>query len=94
MSKDAILPQVRVAMELRRSAESALADGESLSEFVELSVRTEIHRRALRAEFLAQGRAAAEAFEQDGRAVDAGELMERLQRKLDDAAAARSKAAA
>lgn len=94
MIKDAILPQVRVALELRRSAEGALVEGESLSELVEASVRAEIRRRALRAEFLAQGRAAAAAFEQDGRAVDAAELLERLQRKLDDAVAKRAKAAA
>ena len=59
---------------------------------VEAPVRTEIRRRALRAEFLAQGRAAAVAFEQDGRAVDASELLERLQRKLDDVVAKRAKA--
>lgn len=94
MPKDAILPQVRVPLELRKVAEAALRENESLSELVETAVRAEVRRRAMRAEFLAEGHAAVAAYEQDGRAVDADDLVERLQRKLDKAVAKRGKARA
>ncbi len=92
MPKDAILPQVRVPLELRRGAEAALGADESLSELVEVAVRAEVRRRVFRAEFLAQGEAAVAAYEHDGKAVDAADLVGRLQRKLDTAVVKRSKA--
>lgn len=92
MPKNALLPQVRVPLELRQGAEAALREHESLSELVEASVRAEVQRRAFRARFLAEGEAAVAAYEEDGQAVDADVLLDRLQRKLDAAVAKRGKA--
>lgn len=94
MPKDAILPQVRVPAELRRVAEAALRDSESLSELVETAVRAEVRRREVQARFLAAGQAAVAAYQQDGRAVEADDLLQRLQHKLDKAVARRGKAPA
>lgn len=56
--KTASLPSLRVDPELRASAESLLREGESLSAFMEQSLRDEVSRRRWHAEFLARGIAA------------------------------------
>jgi hypothetical protein len=53
--KSATLPSLRVEPELREAAEGVLQDGESLSGFIETSVRETIERRRTRAEFIARG---------------------------------------
>ena len=53
--KTASLPSLRVAPELREAAESVLQAGETLSGFIEASVREIIERRRTRAEFVARG---------------------------------------
>ena len=53
--KSATLPSLRVEPELREAAESVLQEGESLSGFIETSVRETIMRRRARAEFIARG---------------------------------------
>ena len=93
MSKNAILPQVRVSSELRRNAEASLAAGESLSQLIEAAVRTEIRARALRADFQAQGMGAVVEYDQDGKAADADEFVGRLERKLDAALSAKLRTA-
>ncbi|WP_052736600.1 YlcI/YnfO family protein [Aquincola tertiaricarbonis] len=93
MSKNAILPQVRVPTELRRDAEACLAAGESLSQLVEAAVRTEIRTRALRAGFLAGGMEAVLQYDEDGKAVDADDFVRRLERKLEAALTARRRTA-
>lgn len=55
--KTATLPSLRVDPELRDAAESVLRDGETLSGFIETSVRETIERRRTRAEFIARGMA-------------------------------------
>jgi len=53
--KSATIPSLRVTPELRDAAESVLQDGETLSSFVEGSLRQQIeHRRAQQA-FIARG---------------------------------------
>lgn len=64
--KTATIPPLRVAPELREAAENLLAEGETLSAFVEESLRLHIHRRQSQREFLARGIAAlANANEND-----------------------------
>lgn len=53
--KSATLPSLRVEPELREAAESVLQDGETLSNFIETSVRETIERRRARSEFIARG---------------------------------------
>jgi hypothetical protein len=53
--KTATLPSLRVEPELREAAEGVLQEGESLSGFIEASVRETIERRRTRAEFIARG---------------------------------------
>lgn len=56
--KSATLPPLRVAPELREAAEDVLREGESLSALMEQSLRDEVRRRRLQAEFVARGLAA------------------------------------
>jgi len=53
--KTATLPSLRVEPELRDAAESVLQAGETLSGFIETSVRETIERRRTRIEFIARG---------------------------------------
>ena len=55
--KSATLPSIRVEPELREQLEGVLAFGETLSEFVENSVRDSIRRRYTQTEFVARGMA-------------------------------------
>ena len=55
--KTATFPSLRVEPELRDAAESVLQNGETLSGFIEISVREAIERRRTRAEFIARGMA-------------------------------------
>ena len=52
--KTATLPPLRVEPELRQAAEAALREGESLSSLIEQSLRDEINRRRMQAEFMAR----------------------------------------
>lgn len=53
--KTSTLPSLRVEPELREAAESVLQEGETLSGFIEASVRETIERRRTRGEFIARG---------------------------------------
>ena len=53
--KTATIPSLRVDPELRQAAESVLKDGESLSSFVEQSIRSNVEHRRLQKEFIARG---------------------------------------
>lgn len=64
--KTATLPPLRVAPELRQAAEAVLREGESLSSFMEQSLRDEVNRRRNQAEFIARGLAAREEAKRTG----------------------------
>lgn len=85
--KTATIPAVRVEPEFRAEVESVLAEGESLSEFVEASVRASVERRRFQAEFIARGLRSREEAMRTGDYVDADEVVAALQRKLDAARA-------
>jgi hypothetical protein len=81
--KTATIPSVRVEPEFRAEVESVLAEGESLSEFVEASVRASVERRRVHAEFIARGLRSRDDARRTGDYVDADDVVAALQRKLD-----------
>ena len=83
--KTATIPSVRVDPEFRAEVESLLGDGETLSEFVEASVRATVQRRRVQAEFIARGLRSRDDAQRTGDYVDADVVIEQLQRKLDAA---------
>ncbi len=83
--KTSTIPAVRVAPELREQLEQVLQEGETLSSFVETSVRETVRRRIEQAEFVARGLASIEAAKEAGGFVDAGVVLGKLQAKLDGA---------
>lgn len=85
--KTATLPPLRVAPELRRAAEAVLREGESLSSFMEQSLRDEVNRRRMQAEFIARGLAAREEAKRTGVYYTVDEVMGSLRQMLDEAKA-------
>lgn len=69
--KIATIPSLRVDPELRRSAESVLHDGESLSGFVEHTIRQTIAYRQTEKEFITRGLMARDQARQTGYYVEA-----------------------
>lgn len=78
--KTATIPSLRVEPELRQAAESVLQHGESLSSFVEQSIRANIERRQVQQEFIARGLAARDEARQTGEYFAAEDVL----RELDD----------
>lgn len=89
--KTATIPSVRVEPDFRAEVESVLAEGETLSEFVEASVRASVERRRVQAEFIARGLRSRDEARRTGDYVDADVVLQRLQRKLDAARASLAK---
>ena len=83
--KSATIPAVRVEPELRAEIESILNEGETLSEFVEKSVREQARRRRNEAEFVARGIQALENSRMAGDFVDSKAMLDRLDAKLNAA---------
>ena len=83
--KTATIPSVRVEPELRAEVESLLSEGETVSEFVEASVRATVLRRRNQAEFKARGQRSLESARRTADYADADTMVEGLQRKLDAA---------
>ena len=81
--KTSTIPSVRVEPDFRAEVEAVLADGETLSEFVEASVRASVERRRVQAEFIARGLRSRDEARRTGEYVDADVVLEGLQRKLD-----------
>ncbi|MBK1615312.1 hypothetical protein CKO44_17770 [Rubrivivax gelatinosus] len=81
--KSAILPQVRVEPQLRSDLESVLREGETLSEFVEATVRSAVEYRLVQNEFLARADAAWAEYRRTGVSYPAEEVHAELQAKLD-----------
>lgn len=85
--KTATIPSLRVDPELRRSAESVLQEGESLSGFVEQAIRQTVAYRQAEQEFIARGLLARDQARQTGHYVEASAVVNRLQGMLDKAKA-------
>lgn len=76
--KSATIPSLRVTPDLRHDAESVLKEGESLSSFVEQSLRRHIERRKLQNEFIARGLASREKAKSTGQYASKDEVMDSL----------------
>ena len=85
--KTASFPSLRVAPEFRQAAEQVLQEGESLSSFVEESIRENIARRQLRGEFIARGLSSREHARKTGVYVSADAVLGRLEKMLASAKA-------
>jgi len=64
--KSATLPSIRVEPDLRQAAESVLCEGETLSNFIEESLRAGIMQRKARQEFISRGLASRDEARQTG----------------------------
>jgi hypothetical protein len=91
--KTATIPSVRVEPELRAELESLLAEGQTVSEFVEASVRAAVQRARDQSEFLTRGLQSLEDARLTCDYADAERVVQKLQKKL-DAARKRKPAAA
>ena len=81
--KTAILPQVRVEPQLRADLEQVLREGETLSDFLEATVRQAVEFRRMQTELDARADAAWLRFQQTGIGVPAGEVVAALRERLD-----------
>ncbi|CAN7163464.1 YlcI/YnfO family protein [Pararhizobium sp. LjRoot238] len=86
--KTATIPSLRVDPELRAAAESVLKEGETLSAFVENSLRAQIHYRKTQAEFIARGLRAREEAKRTGVYYSSEDVLAHLEAKI---AAAKAK---
>lgn len=80
--KTPTFPTLRVDPELRKAAEEVLQEGETLSAFVEASVRAQIERRKTQEAFIARGLASRSQARQTGRYVDADRVLAGLEKRL------------
>ena len=76
--KTATLPTVRVLPEIRAQAEALLEEGESLSMFIEDSLRRHIALRQSERAFLARGMAAGARARAGGEVISAQDSLARL----------------
>lgn len=80
--KKATIPSLRVTEEFREAAENVLREGETLSAFVEESVRRQIEYRTAQAEFIARGLAGRDEARQTGAYFTADVVHAELQAML------------
>ncbi len=78
-----MIPQVRVEPALRAELEAVLQEGETLSGFVESSVRSAVAFRRVQTRFHARGHASWEHHQDTGEFLSAAEVLVKLQAKLD-----------
>ncbi len=76
--KTASIPSIRVNPELRREAKGVLQEGESLSSFVEQSIRSNIARRQSQQEFIARGLASRDEAKRSGEYFSAQDVLGEL----------------
>lgn len=80
--KTASFPSLRVDPALRRAAEDVLQDGETLSSFVELSVRTQIRQRQEQDAFIARGLASRDKARKSDACVSSAAVVKGLKVRL------------
>lgn len=81
--KTATLPPVRVDHDLRLAAEQVLNEGESLSAFIETTVRRAVEFRQVQTEFVARGQKAIEAHRRTGLSHSVDDVADRLTVQLE-----------
>jgi hypothetical protein len=80
--KTASIPSLRVEPKLRTAAEDVLEEGETLSSFVEQSIRDGVQRRQAQREFIARGLKSRNAAMRNQDYVSAGKVLGRLEGML------------
>ena len=80
--KTATFPSLRVDPELRDAAEGVLEEGESLSSFLEQSIRESIERRQAQREFIARGLRSRDEARRTGKYVKSESVIGRLEKML------------
>jgi len=83
--KTATIPSLRVDPELRTAAEGVLEVGETLSSFVEQSIRDGVQRRQAQREFIARGLKSRNRARRTQDYVPASKVLARLEGMLDKA---------
>lgn len=83
--KTTTIPSIRVEPDFRAEVEAVLTEGETLSQFVEASVRASVERRRMQAEFIARGLRSRDEARRTGDYVDADVVLGNLQHKLEAA---------
>ena len=81
--KSAVIPQVEVEPALLAELESVLQPGETLTDFVEATVRNAIAFRRVQTSFHAQAQAASEEYHRSGASAPVETVLKGLQSKLD-----------
>jgi hypothetical protein len=80
--KTAFIPQVRVEPELRADLDSVLLPGETLTDFVEASVRNAVEFRRVQTDFAARCNASLAEFERTGISIPADVVLSKLEAKV------------
>lgn len=80
--KTAVIPQIRVEPELRADLDSVLLPGETLTDFVEASVRSAIEFRRVQTDFAARCDAALATYERTGVSIPAEAVITKLEAKV------------
>ena len=80
--KTAVIPQVRVEPELRADLDAALLPGETLTEFVETSVRRAIEFRRVQTDFASRCNASLAAYERTGISIPSDVVLSKLEAKV------------
>ena len=81
--KSAVIPEVRVDAQLRSDLQSVLNEGETLWEFVAISLKYAVEYRLVQTRFHARGQQAWEEFERSGKALSADVVLARMNEKID-----------
>ncbi|WP_029561262.1 YlcI/YnfO family protein [Xanthomonas oryzae] len=81
--KSVSLPSLRVDPALREAAEAVLQEGETLSSFVEHSVRAQVQRRQQQEAFIARGLVSRDSAKASGCYIGAVDILAGLQSQLD-----------
>jgi predicted transcriptional regulator len=80
--KSSAIPAVRVSPELRQAVEEALREGESLSSFVEDSVRRHVEFRQAQKAFVDRALASGANAKQTGNYVPASETLRKISERI------------
>jgi IS5 family transposase len=80
--KTATIPQIRVEPELRADLDSVLLPGETLTAFVEASVRNAVEFRRVQSDFAARCDASLAEFERTGISIPADVVLSKLEAKV------------
>jgi predicted transcriptional regulator len=89
--KTSTIPSLHLAPELCAAAESVLEGGETLSSFVEHSLRVQIERRQSQRAFIARGLASRNEAQRTGEYFDSDDVLDDLDAMLANAAAKAAK---